>query len=95
MHQNAQLHALKNPRLLQIQHSPYPTKFIDLSSPFHLLLHHQYQQQPEPSPPSPPPPEASGAFHPPITTQAHRRVSLQHRSKNCKLRVFKVMKRNA
>lgn len=52
MLQNTQLHALKNPRLLQIQHSPTP-KFIEPPSTFHrlFLLHHRHQ--PPPPPPSP------------------------------------------
>lgn len=75
---NTNAHALKNPRLLQIQHSPF-VEFINLPSSFHLsILALRHHQPPRPPPSTP----ATGAILPPITPQPHH-----HRSKTRKLQI--------
>ncbi|KAK7411813.1 hypothetical protein VNO78_03254 [Psophocarpus tetragonolobus] len=90
MHQNAQLHAFKNPRLLQIQHSP-PSKFIDLPSPFHLLFLALRHRQPPPPPPSP----AAAALRSRLNLTANPRHRADRKPANYELRVIIAMKRSS
>ncbi|WVZ19103.1 hypothetical protein V8G54_006425 [Vigna mungo] len=93
MLQNTQLHALKNPRLLQIQHSP-PPKFIDTPSTFHRLFLLQHRHQPPLPPPSP---TATCATLPPtrlnLSTKNLHRTDRNFRKYG--LRVFIAMKQKS
>ncbi|CAJ1975716.1 unnamed protein product [Sphenostylis stenocarpa] len=89
MLQNAKLHALKNPRLLQIQHS-LPPKFIDIPSPFHrfFLLLHRHE-------PPPPPPSPAHSLRSQLNLTAKNRHRADRNLRNYELRDFIATKPNS